>query len=118
MDKFSHDHPFDKASEILKNGNIVIIYPEGTRNTSEDIGEFKKGIAHLAKLNPEVPLVPIYIHGPGMVLPKGEGLLVPFICDVYVGNEVYWNGNADIFTKGLKEKVEELRKQHYSKEIK
>lgn len=112
VDKFSHSHPFEKASQILHDGKIVIIFPEGTRNNSDEIGEFKKGIAHLAKLNPTTPITPIYIHGPGMVLPKGEELLVPFICDVYIGDSIYWNQNKDQFVKDLKDSIQELKKQH------
>lgn len=113
IDKFSHTHPFEKASQLLKNGNIIIIFPEGTRNNFDEIGEFKRGVAHLAKLNPNIPILPVYMHGPGMVLPKGEGLLVPYICDVYVGNEMFWNQNPDQFPERFKRKNSGIKKTAY-----
>lgn len=109
MEQFSHVHPLEAATKKLQEGNMVIIYPEGTRGITEEIGEFKSGVAHLAKLNPNVPIIPIYIHGPEKVLPKGEGLLVPFICDVYIGEKSHWNKNKETFIKELKDSIKQLK---------
>jgi 1-acyl-sn-glycerol-3-phosphate acyltransferase len=108
-EQFSHHHPFESATKKLQEGNIVIIYPEGTRGQDDKIGEFKRGVAHLAKLNPDVPIIPIYMRNPDKVLPKGEGLLVPFICDVYIGEKLNWRGSVENFTQMLKENVEKLK---------
>lgn len=110
--KFSRENPFEEATRLLREGNIVIIFPEGTRSVSDELGELKKGIAHFAKQNEDVPVIPIYIHGPGKVLPKGEGLLVPFICDVYVGDGLYWNGETNEFMKTLRNNIEQFSMQH------
>lgn len=112
---FSRIHPFEPATKALKEGNIVIIYPEGTRGTSDRLGEFKNGVAHLSKQNPNVPIIPIYIHNPDMVLPKGDGLLVPFICDVFIGEKLKWNKNKESFMTLLKSKIEELKKEYCTK---
>lgn len=111
QETFSGIHPFAPVTEALKEDKIVIIYPEGTRGTSDNIGEFKSGVAHLAKQNPEVPVIPIYVHNPDMVLPKGDGLLVPFICDVFIGETMKWNKNKELFMTILKSKIEELKIQ-------
>lgn len=112
---FSRVHPFAPVKEALDAGKIVIIYPEGTRGTSDNIGEFKNGVAHLSKQNPEVPVIPIYIHNPDMILPKGDGLLVPFICDVFIGEKIQWNKSKESFMMLLKSKVEELKKEYCTK---
>lgn len=112
---FSRIHPFAPVKEALVAGKIVIIYPEGTRGTSDNIGEFKNGVAHLSKQNPDVAVIPIYIHNPDMVLPKGDGLIVPFICDVCIGEKIQWNKNKESFMTLLKSKVEELKKEYCTK---
>lgn len=117
QEKFTHIHPFSEAIKKLRAGEIIIIYPEGTRSTTDEIGEFKRGIAHLSKLNPEIPVIPIYMHNPDKVLPKGEGLLVPFICDVFIGEAMYWNQNIEKFTNSLKENIENLKSSCITKQI-
>lgn len=111
-EQFSHIHPFAVAAQKLKEGNIVIIYPEGTRGKSDNISEFKRGVAHLAKLASNVPVIPIYMNNADKVLPKGEGILVPFICDVQVGERLYWNHSAEKFIQVLKENIETLKIQN------
>jgi 1-acyl-sn-glycerol-3-phosphate acyltransferase len=93
-------HPLLGISEALENGDIVIVYPEGSRGTPEEMGTFKTGIAHLSKSFPHIPVLPIYIHGAGKSLPKGEALFVPFIIDVRIGEVLYHEDeNHKVFTQ-------------------
>ena len=102
-------HPLLRVKKALKNGDIVIVFPEGSRGVPEEMSTFKTGIAHLAKEFPSVPVVPIYIHGAGKALPKGEALFVPFIIDVYIGEALYDNDeNNRVFTHRLERSIKEL----------
>ncbi|MGB0712435.1 MAG: lysophospholipid acyltransferase family protein [Gammaproteobacteria bacterium] len=72
------------ARDALRRGDILILFPEGTRGKPEQLSTLKKGVAHIAALQPESPVLPIHIHGLGRALPRGEALLVPMICDIAV----------------------------------
>ena len=93
--------PLAGIDEALAHGDIVIIFPEGSRGEPEQLEEFKAGIAHIAKRNPEIPVIPIYMHGLGKALPKGEALLVPFFLDLFIGEPIPWNGNKTEFMDSL-----------------
>jgi 1-acyl-sn-glycerol-3-phosphate acyltransferase len=89
--------PLQGCLEALDRGEIVILFPEGSRGEPERLQRLKKGVAHLAKARPEVPVTPVFMHGLGKVLPKGSLLLVPFNCDVFIGPAYRWEGSVDGF---------------------
>jgi len=93
--KKSEGHPFAKVEEALDQGDIVIVFPEGSRGEHETLKPFKTGIAHLASSCKGIPIVPIYMHGAGKCLPKGEALFVPFIIDVSVSKPVYYENESN-----------------------
>lgn len=98
-------NPLRSIEEALARGEIVVLFPEGSRGDPEKLGEFKRGIACLAMMQPDVPIVPIYLHGLGKALPRGEALLVPFFCDVFVGESLAWGGDKAGFMQTLKERM-------------
>ncbi len=61
------------ASDLLKAGELVGIFPEGTRTQGGE-GEAYGGAAFLAIRN-GVPIVPVGIAGTDRILPKGSRLL-------------------------------------------
>ncbi len=66
-----------RMGEAIKQGKSIIIFPEGTRTETGEVGEFKKTFAILAKeLN--VPIVPCSIHGAYEALPKHSKWARPF----------------------------------------
>ena len=102
------EHPLAKCSDALARGEILIIYPEGSRGEPESLASFQSGIAHLAKLHPDVPIYPVFIYGLGKVLPKGELILVPFFCDLAIGMPIFWNGKKQAFMDLLDRQMQEL----------
>jgi 1-acyl-sn-glycerol-3-phosphate acyltransferase len=70
----------------LDAGASVIIFPEGTRNTTDaPLLPFKSGLYRLAEARPMVPLVPVWIENVCRVMPKGELLPLPLLCSVTFG---------------------------------
>lgn len=109
--KSKRKHPLAGINEALDRGEIVIVFPEGSRGAPEQLGDFKVGIAHIAKKSPKAPVIPIYMHGLGKVLPKGEALLVPFFLDVFIGEPIPWEGNKTEFMEDMTNQMTALAEE-------
>lgn len=78
--------PVDLMAGALDRGESLIIFPEGTRNTTDaPLLPFKSGLFHLGKRCPGVELVPVWIDNIRRVIPKGQWLPVPMVCSVSYG---------------------------------
>jgi len=103
-----HLDPLAACDAALAQGAVLIMFPEGTRGEPERFGDFKTGIAHLARRHPDVPVVPAFMHGLGKVLPRGAFLLVPFFVDVFIGEALRWPGDRAAFMGELDRRIRAL----------
>jgi 1-acyl-sn-glycerol-3-phosphate acyltransferase len=89
----------------------LIIFPEGSRNTEEEMGEFKSGLYYLAKKRPDLELMPVYIDNLNRVLPRGEFLPVPLLSCITIGSPIYLEKgeNSKAFLKRAREAVRSLK---------
>lgn len=102
------DQLFSSCHEALSNGDIVILFPEGSRGEPERMGAIKKGIYHLINERDDTVVTPVVMHGLGRVLPRGEALLVPFNCDVIVGRSMPKSNSANELVQSLSDVYEDL----------
>jgi 1-acyl-sn-glycerol-3-phosphate acyltransferase len=74
--------------EALQQGDSLILFPEGTRGSGEEVAAFKSGIYHLCRQVPGLELLPVSLDNLNRILPKGEFLPVPLLSRVHYGSRI------------------------------
>lgn len=67
----------------------VIVFPEGTRGSGDEVAPFKSGLYHLCREKPGLELLPVYLDNMNRILPKGESLPVPMLSRVIFGRPMW-----------------------------
>ena len=80
--------PLEPLRGALREGDSLIIFPEGTRGTSAVPARFRSGLYRLATEFPTVELIPVYLDNLHRSLPKGALMPVPMVCTVRFGAPV------------------------------
>ncbi len=102
----------EALDKCIKNGDSLILFPEGTRGEPGVITDFKKGIAILLQRNPQVPFIPVYLDGFGRVLPKDKWMIIPLVCKVRFGEPVMAHTqDIDSLLEVVKEAILHLKKK-------
>jgi len=78
-----------QAVEVLKKGDSLILYPEGTRTRTGKIGKGKYGTAKFF-LETGVPILPAAIKGTFELLPPGGKLKVKKNIEINIGKLLYF----------------------------
>jgi 1-acyl-sn-glycerol-3-phosphate acyltransferase len=84
-----HHSPIDMMIREIGMKHSLIVFPEGRRNTDEEMLEFKSGLYYLSKKRPDLELMPVYIDNLNRVLPRGEFLPVPLLSCITIGPPVW-----------------------------
>lgn len=74
-------NPVAPVNNALRQGDSLIFFPEGTRGDGRSLQPLKPGIWHIARMHPEVELVPVWIDAARRTVSFGEPL--------------HWNGEED-----------------------
>lgn len=86
----------EQISAALKESSLII-FPEGTRKIDDDVElqPFKSGLFYLAKQNPVQELIPVWISNMHNVLPKGFMVPIPLLCDLYMGEPLFYQEDEE-----------------------
>ena len=112
--------PFDRKTgvrqsmevcrELLRRpGNVLIVFPEGTRSTGGDVGPFRRGVGDLVA-STDIPVVPCYLDGAYRAWPKGAWIPRPRKLTVRVGEPMVFadESNPKAVAATLEEAVKSL----------
>jgi 1-acyl-sn-glycerol-3-phosphate acyltransferase len=94
----------DAATERIRGGCSVVIFPEGTRSRDGHLGPFKKGGFHLA-INSGADVVPVAIRGSRAIMPRGAALMRAGVVDIDIGEPISTAGLGDVNRQQLLEQV-------------
>jgi 1-acyl-sn-glycerol-3-phosphate acyltransferase len=103
--------PLEECYRALERGEILLIFPEGSRGEPEQMAELKSGISFLAKRFPTVPVIPVFMRGLGKSMGKGTFIPIPFFVDVFVGRPFSWTGEKNSFMDRLRDAFAHLQKK-------
>ncbi|EDP76118.1 AMP-binding protein [Hydrogenivirga sp. 128-5-R1-1] len=97
-----------KVAHALREGKVVVIFPEGARTRDGGLMEFKKGVAILSK-ELKVPIVPVGLIGTYEAWSIYDRFPKPVKVRVVIGEPLHPEGKSyEDITKELRERVSEL----------
>ena len=101
--------PIEFLDSLLRAGRSLILFPEGTRGVPGSMGDFKRGVGHLASRHPGIPVIPIYLDGLYRNLPKGRAMIVPFGGNLIMGEPmVFSDEDVDQITSQTQKAIETM----------
>ena len=106
--------PLEACYDALAAGQVLLIFPEGSRGEPEQMAELKSGISYISKKFPGVPVTPVFMRGLGKSMGKGTFIPIPFFVDVYVGRSFSWTGDKETFMAKLRDAFAHMRKRTLS----
>ena len=87
--KESKKETIQEAIKVLKERDVLIIYPEGTRTRTGKIGKGKWGIAKIF-LETGKPILPVGIKGTFELMPPGGKLKIKRLIKINIGKPLYF----------------------------
>ncbi len=104
----------ERADRLLREGRTIVVFPEGTRSVTGELGRFKKG-AFVIAIRSQVPVLPVAIRGTGRIMKKGSWEIEPGRATIVVGEPVATTGlklgDRDALSRRCREEVIRLMKE-------
>jgi len=99
------------ASQVIIDGQILLIFPEGTRSPNGLMVDFKPSLGFLSLTN-HVDVVPMYLEGTYDALPKGSLLPQKREIAAHIGPTITWQKLREV-TEGLSRSDAYREASHY-----
>jgi len=101
----------DQMVEALGDQHSLILFPEGTRGSGDEVASFRSGLFHLCRAKPQVAVVPVYLENLNRILPKGHLLPVPILSRITFGTPLRLQPDEtkDAFLQRARESVRALK---------
>jgi 1-acyl-sn-glycerol-3-phosphate acyltransferase len=114
------NNPIELMKSVLESGESLILFPEGTRSATGELGEFKSGLFHLARQCPRIEFVPVLLQNLNRVLPRGEVLPIPILTTIAFGRPLLLGEEEtrDAFLARARGAIVELQPDHAQPEAK
>jgi 1-acyl-sn-glycerol-3-phosphate acyltransferase len=103
-----------EATEKLKNGTSILIFPEGTRSKGNHINTFKRGPFLLA-IRAETPIIPISINGTKNIIKSGWPWIHPEKVKVHIDSPIKTEGLEEKDALILKNKIQDIVCKNFKK---
>ncbi|MGW5387840.1 lysophospholipid acyltransferase family protein [Nocardia sp. NPDC003963] len=110
VDRTAGAESFGRAVESLREGELVVVYPEATISRSFELKEFKSGAARMA-LESGAPIIPLAIWGAHRIWTKGFPKQLGrhnFPVHIRIGEPLTAAGSVEEVTTALRGRMSEL----------
>jgi 1-acyl-sn-glycerol-3-phosphate acyltransferase len=105
-----------RAVSLLQRGEVVVIFPEGTRGNGIRLRPARPGIGLIAARS-RVPVIPLFHQGTEKALPRGAWFPKPHRVSVKFGKPLYfgeidagrWQEQVDRFSQTVMERIGALK---------
>lgn len=105
--KMASYRSIENAKKILTGGTSVVIFPEGTRSGSSNLGTFKHGAFKMAQ-SLELPILPVTIRDTYKVMSGGLSTLMPHHVQLIIHkpiNTADYDGHQDELVTATREAI-------------
>jgi len=106
-------HSLAIAENQLKNGVSVVIFPEGTRTKTGEMGKFKKGAFRIAA-DLELPIVPVTLNGSFDRITRKTFLVSPGIIEMIIHKPI----DVRPFLPDKLQELADVTKENIQKDLK
>jgi 1-acyl-sn-glycerol-3-phosphate acyltransferase len=97
-----------EAVRRLKEGQLIVMFPEGGRRSGGEINDVKRGVELLARMS-GASVVPALIEGTDRALPVGAWFIRPAKVIVKFGDPITVNSNDEDITRAVIDAMKRLK---------
>lgn len=117
---YGMENTLPRLEELVARGYSILVFPEGTRSEDCSVLHFQKGAFYLAE-QLKLDIMPVFLYGSGLVLPKKSLLLKKGKVCIVTGKRISqedrsfgttFRSRARAFEKLYAERLEQLTYEH------